>query len=97
MPTFSCRRALGRLSAVLVAVAVLLVSGAGSASAHTDRGAAACNYAGQVLGMSALMPGVDLQVAEFGDSLELRNRSAEIVTVYGYSDEGDAPAGHSPD
>jgi WS/DGAT C-terminal domain len=30
---------------------------------------------------------VDLQVAEFGDSLELRNRSAEIVTVYGYSDE----------
>ncbi|SFO60425.1 hypothetical protein SAMN05660359_04641 [Geodermatophilus obscurus] len=87
MPTSLSRRALGRVSAVLLAVAALLLLGAGPAAAHTDRGVAASNYAGQVLGMSALMPGVDLQVAEFGDSLELRNRSTEIVTVYGYSDE----------
>ncbi len=87
MPTILCRRALGRVAAVLLAVAACLLTGAGPAAAHTDGGVAASDYAGRVLGTSAPMPGVDLRVADFGDSLELRNGSAVTVTVYGYSDE----------
>ncbi len=66
-------------------VAVLM--SAGPAAAHTDRGRAGSDYAGRVLGISAPMPGVTLQVTEFGDSLELLNGSSTTVTVYGYSDE----------
>ncbi|PRY37174.1 hypothetical protein LY71_12439 [Geodermatophilus tzadiensis] len=72
---------------VLLAVATLLLTGAGSATAHTNRGVAASDY----------MPGASADVRArsrsgaadggFGDSLELCNRSAETVTVYGYSDE----------
>lgn len=66
---------------------VALLMSAGPASAHTDRGVAGSNYAGRVLGTSAPMPGVTLQVTEFGDSLELLNGSSSTVTIYGYSDE----------
>ena len=76
-----------RASAVLLAMVALVLSGATAAAAHTDRGVAGSNYAGRVLSTSEPMPGVSLRVTEFGDSLELLNRSPVTVTVYGYSDE----------
>lgn len=72
---------------MVFAVVALLLAGAGSAAAHTDRGVAGSNYAGRVLSVSEPMPDVSLQVTEFGDSLELLNGSSVTVTVYGYSDE----------
>lgn len=66
---------------------ILLLSSAAPAAAHTDRGVAGSNYAGQVLAISAPMPDVSLRVTEFGSSLELINGSTKTVTVYGYSDE----------
>ena len=83
----SRRAVLGRASAVLVTMVVLVLAGATPAAAHTDRGVAGSNYAGRVLEMSAPMPGVSLSVTGFGDSLELLNSSSVTVTVYGYSDE----------
>ena len=72
---------------MLLAAVILLLSSAGPAAAHTDRGVAGSNYAGRVLAVSTPMPDVSLRVTEFGSSLELINGSAETVTVYGYSDE----------
>lgn len=77
----------GRLVVVLLAVVVAVLTSAGPAAAHTDRGLAGSDFTGRVLGTSAPMPGVTLQVTEFGDSLELLNGSSSTVTVYGYSDE----------
>lgn len=72
---------------VALAAMAMVLSGAGPAAAHTDRGVAGSNYAGRVLSMSEEMPDVSLRVTEFGDSLELLNGSSVTVTVYGYSDE----------
>ncbi|GAB3317899.1 hypothetical protein GCM10027451_36190 [Geodermatophilus aquaeductus] len=76
-----------RLSAVLLAAVVVVLTSATPAAAHTDRGVAGSDYDGRVLGTSVSMPGVTVRVTEFGDSLELLNGSASTVTVYGYSDE----------
>lgn len=87
MTSRSVTAALARFFLVASAVAALTLAGAGPAAAHTDRGVAGSNYAGRVLAISETMPGVSVQVTEFGDSLELLNGSSVTVTVFGYSDE----------
>lgn len=88
MPGVPGARVVGvRVVAVLVAAAAILLAGAAPASAHTDRGVAGSNFAGRILATSAAMPGVTLEVTEFGDSLTALNASSETLTVYGYSDE----------
>ncbi|WP_236826434.1 MULTISPECIES: hypothetical protein [unclassified Blastococcus] len=76
-----------RLSSVLLASVILVLTVATPAGAHSDRGVAGSNFAGQVLRTSGPMPAVSLRVTEFGDSLELMNGSPATVTVFGYSDE----------
>ncbi|MGY5884378.1 hypothetical protein [Modestobacter lacusdianchii] len=76
-----------RLLVIALAASALMLTGAPAAQAHTDRGVAGSNWAGRVLELSSPMPGVDLSVTQFGDSLEILNGSTVTITVYGYSDE----------
>jgi hypothetical protein len=80
------RRAAARLlivgSAVLATLAV-----AGPASAHVGGGAAGSDFDGRVTSVSPDVPGVTVRVLQFGDDLELVNRSATEVVVPGYDDE----------
>jgi hypothetical protein len=73
------------LVVVLGVLAVLLV--AGPAQAHVGGGTAGSDFDGRVLAVTPAMPGISVRVLQFGDDLELVNRSSTEVTVPGYSDE----------
>jgi hypothetical protein len=75
-----------RLLVVLLAV-VASVAVAGPASAHVGGGVAGSDFTGRVLSVSPRLPGVTVRVLQFGDDVELRNRTSTEVVVPGYSDE----------
>jgi hypothetical protein len=77
---------LRRAATVLLGVLALLAV-AGPASAHVGGGAAGSDFDGRVLSVSPALPGVRVRVLQFGDELELVNRTATEVVVPGYSDE----------
>ncbi|MGY1914375.1 hypothetical protein [Blastococcus sp. SYSU DS0973] len=77
---------LGRLLAVLAGVLALLAL-AGPASAHVGGEAAGSDFDGRVTSVAPQLPGVAVRVLQFGDELELVNRSGTEVLVPGYSDE----------
>jgi hypothetical protein len=79
------RRA-ARLLVVLVGVLAVL-SLAGPASAHVGGGAAGSDFDGRVTAVTPTLPGVSVRVLQFGDELELVNRSSTEVAVPGYEDE----------
>jgi hypothetical protein len=73
------------LVVVLAGLAVLLL--AGPAQAHVGGGVAGSDFDGRVLAVTPAMPGVSVRILQFGDELELVNRSNTEVLVPGYSDE----------
>jgi hypothetical protein len=80
------RRAAARLLVVaLTTVASLAL--AGPASAHVGGGAAGSDFDGRVTSVTPDLPGVTVRVLQFGDDLELVNRTDTEVAVPGYEDE----------
>jgi hypothetical protein len=79
-------RAGARLVVVLLGVLATL-SVAAPASAHVGGGAAGSDFDGRVTAIRPQLPGVTVRVLQFGDDLELVNRSGTEVVVPGYQDE----------
>ena len=80
------RRTAARLLVVaLVTLASLAL--AGPASAHVGGGVAGSDFDGRVTSLSPHLPGVTVRVLQFGDDVELVNRSGTEVEVPGYDDE----------
>jgi len=80
------RRVGARLMVVVLAVLASL-SLAGPASAHVGGGTAGSDFNGRVTSVTPRLPGVTVRVLQFGDDLELVNRSRTEVQVPGYDDE----------
>lgn len=80
------RRTAARLVVVGLGVLAILAL-AGPASAHVGGGAAGSDYDGRVTAVTPDLPGVSVRILQFGDELELVNRSDTEVTVPGYDDE----------
>jgi hypothetical protein len=80
------RRVGARLLVVGLAVLASLAL-AGPASAHVGGGAAGSDFDGRVTALTPALPGVTVRVLQFGDDLELVNRSATEVEVPGYDAE----------
>jgi phage tail protein X len=77
-----------RRAAVVVAVAALLVAvGAARADAHAVGGAQASNYQTRILKVEPVVPGLQVEVADAGARLRVRNRTGREVTVLGYAGE----------
>jgi hypothetical protein len=77
-----------RRAAVVVAVAALLVAvGAAPADAHAVGGAQASNYQTRILSVEPMVPGLQVEVADAGARLLVRNRTGREVTVLGYAGE----------
>jgi hypothetical protein len=75
-----------RLLVVLLgALAVLSVGG--PAWAHVGGRAAGSDFDGRVLSVRPDIPGVSVRILQFGDELELVNRTDREVVVPGYSGE----------
>jgi hypothetical protein len=79
-------RTAARLLVVLLGVLASLGI-AGPASAHVGGGAAGSDFDGRVLSVTPDVPGLHVRVLQFGDELELVNRTGTEVLVPGYSDE----------
>ena len=79
-------RGAARLVVVLLGVLATLAV-AGPASAHVGGGAAGSDFDGRVTAVRPELPGVTVRVLQFGDDLELVNRSGTEVVVPGYQDE----------
>jgi hypothetical protein len=75
-----------RLLVVLTGVLASLALG-GPATAHVGGEAAGSNFDGRVLSVSPEIAGVSVRILQFGDELELVNRTETDVWVPGYSDE----------
>ena len=86
-------RAAARLVVVLLGVLATLAV-AGPASAHVGGGAAGSDFDGRVTAVRPELPGVTVRVLQFGDDLELVNRSGTEVVVPGY--RGRALPPHRP-
>jgi hypothetical protein len=80
------RRTAARLLVVALATLASLAV-AGPASAHVGGGAAGSDFDGRVTSVSPDLPGVSVRVLQFGDDLELVNRSDTEVEVPGYEAE----------
>ena len=80
------RQTAARLLVVAVATLASLAL-AGPASAHVGGGAAGSDFDGRVTSVSPDLPGVTVRVLQFGDDLELVNRSGTEVAVPGYEEE----------
>jgi hypothetical protein len=76
------RRALVVLLAVLASLAL-----AGPASAHVGGGAAGSDYDARIVSVTPEVPGLTVQILQFGDEFELVNETRTEVLVPGYSDE----------
>jgi hypothetical protein len=77
-----------RRAAVVVAVAALLVAGgAAPADAHAVGGAQASNYQTRILSVQPAVPGLQVEVADAGARLRVRNRTGREVMVLGYAGE----------
>jgi hypothetical protein len=79
-------RSAARLLVVLLGVLATLAV-AGPASAHVGGGAAGSNFDARVLSVSPEVPGLTVRILQFGDELEVVNRTPTDVVVPGYSDE----------
>jgi hypothetical protein len=79
-------RSMARLVVVLLATLASLAL-AGPASAHVGGGTAGSDFDGRVTSVSPHLAGVTVRVLQFGDDLELVNRSRREVQVPGYDDE----------
>jgi hypothetical protein len=80
-------RALGaRLLVVALGVLASLAL-AGPAQAHVGGGAAGSDYDARVVSVTPSVPGLTVQVLQFGDELEIVNEGDADVLVPGYSDE----------
>jgi hypothetical protein len=78
----------GRRAAIVVAMAALLVAvGAAPAAAHAVGGAQASNYQTRILSIQPVVPGLEVEVADAGARLRVRNRTGREVTVLGYAGE----------
>jgi hypothetical protein len=80
------RRTAARLLVVALATLASLAV-AGPASAHVGGGAAGSDFDGRVTSVNPDLPGVSVRVLQFGDDLELVNRSDTEVEVPGYEAE----------
>ena len=79
-------RPVARLLVVLLALlATLAVSG--PAAAHVGGEAAGSDFDARVLAVTPHVPGLGVRVLQFGDQLELVNRTGAEVVVPGYDDE----------
>jgi hypothetical protein len=79
-------RAPARLLVVVLAM-FASVALAGPASAHVGGETAGSDFDGRVTAVTPALPGVSVRVLQFGDDLELVNRSGTEVEVPGYEDE----------
>ncbi|MCW2676697.1 MAG: conserved rane protein of unknown function [Modestobacter sp.] len=79
-------RPVGRAVVVLLALLATLAV-AGPAPAHVGGGQAGSDFDGRVDRVSPQLPGVTVAVLQFGDQLEVVNRTATEVEVPGYSAE----------
>jgi hypothetical protein len=79
-------RSVSRLLVVLLGVVALLAL-AGPASAHVGGGAAGSDFDARILSVEPAVPGLSVRILQFGDELELVNRTSTEVVVPGYSDE----------
>jgi hypothetical protein len=79
-------RAAARVLVVVLGVLATLAV-AGPASAHVGGGVAGSDFDGAVRSVSPAMPGVTVRVLQFGDDLEIVNRTSAEVAVPGYFDE----------
>jgi hypothetical protein len=79
---------LRRAGLVLALAGMVLVGGAGAASAHAvGGGPAASNYRTNVRGIEPAIPGLSVRVVDGGNQLELTNRGAQEVIILGYENE----------
>jgi hypothetical protein len=75
-------------AAIVVAVAALLVAvGAAPAAAHAVGGAQASNYQTRILSIEPVVPGLQVEVADAGARLRVRNQTGREVMVLGYAGE----------
>lgn len=79
-------RSAGRLLVVLLGLLATLAL-AGPAAAHVGGGQAGSDFAGRVDRVSPALPGVTVQVLQFGDQLEVVNGTGTELEVPGYSAE----------
>ncbi len=94
----SARRSIRSLLAICAlaagTAAAALVGGAQPASGATEQAqsplndqGSSPNYRSLITAVSPAVPGVSLQVLQFSDRLQLRNRSGRTVTIEGYEGE----------
>ena len=76
----------GRVLVVLLGLLAVLAV-AGPARAHVGGGAAGSDFDGELRSVSPELPGVSVRVLEFGDQLEVVNRTGTELEVPGYSGE----------
>jgi hypothetical protein len=77
----------GRAVIVVTVAALLLALGAAPAAAHAVGGAQASNYQTRILSIQPVVPGLQVEVADAGARLRLRNHTGREVTVLGYAGE----------
>jgi hypothetical protein len=77
-----------RRAVIVVAVAALLLAiEAAPAAAHAVGGAQTSNYQTRILSIQPVVPGLQVEVADAGARLRLRNHTGREVTVLGYAGE----------
>jgi hypothetical protein len=80
------RRAAGRVLVVLLGLLATLAV-AGPASAHVGGGSAGSDFDGTLRSVTPDLPGVAVRLLDFGDQLEVVNRTGTELAVPGYSGE----------
>jgi hypothetical protein len=78
---------LGRLAVVTLCASAALIAAAAPASAHGVGGVQPRNYETTLLRVQPHIPGVELEVVDLGDRLQLTNTTRDDVTVLGYDGE----------